>query len=116
MGKCFDKDSCSRIIEAAIRTAHATFGGYVPTKLLEEVVYADDDGKAFAEHAAAKCPDKDAHGHIGNMIGWFSRRYTDSEKHNPNNFRGQPYFCAYRDRFERVKDSRTKTWSYKPTE
>jgi hypothetical protein len=54
------------------------------------VVYAEDDGKAFAEHAAAKCPEKDA--------------------------RGQPYFCAYIDRFDRVKDSRTKTWSYKPTE
>ncbi len=74
------------------------------------------DGNAFAEHAGAKCPEEDARGHIGNMIGWFSRPYTDSEKHNPNNLRGQPYFCAYRDRFERVKDSRTKTWSYKPTE
>jgi hypothetical protein len=116
VGKCFDEHSCSRLIEAAIRTAHATFGRYVPTKLLEEVVYGDDDGKAIAEHAAAKCPEKDARGHIGNMIGWFSRRYTDSEKHNPNNLRGQPYFCAYRDRFERVKDSRTKTWSCKPTE
>jgi hypothetical protein len=60
------------------------------------VVYADNAGKAFAQYAAAKCPDKDARGHIGNMIGWFSRRYTDSEKHNPNNLRGQPYFCAYK--------------------
>jgi len=116
MGKCFDEDSCSRIIEAAIRTAHATFGGYVPTKLIEQVAYADDDGKAFAEHAAAKCSEKDARGHIGNMIGWCSRRYTDSEKHDSNNLRGQPYFCAYRDGFARVKDGRTKTWSYKPTE
>jgi hypothetical protein len=48
------------------------------------------------------------------MIGWFSRRHTDSEKHNPNNIPGIPYFCAYRDRFERVKDTQTKTWSYKP--
>jgi len=61
-------------------------------------------------------PEKGARGHIGNMIGWFSRRYTDSEQHNPNNLRGRPYYCAYRDRFERVKDSRTKTWSYKPTD
>ena len=109
MGKCFDEDSCSQIIESAIRTASAIFGGFVPTKLLEETVYADNDGKAFAENAAAECPEKDPRGYIGNMIGWFSRRYTDSEQHNPNNIRGIPYFCAYRDRFERVKDTQTKT-------
>lgn len=79
-------------------------------------MYADEDGKAFAGHAAEKCAEKDARGHIGDMLGWFSRRYTDSEEHNPNNLRGQPYFCAYRDRFERVKDTRTKMWSYKPIE
>lgn len=95
MGKCFDEDSCSRIIEVAIQRAHAACDGYVPTKLLEEAVYVDDDGKAFAEHAAAKCPEKDARGHIGNMIGFLSRRYTDSDEHNPNNLRGQPYYCAY---------------------
>jgi len=58
MGKCFDEDSCSQSIEAAIRTAYATFGGFVPTKRLEEVVYAGENGKAFAEHAAAKSPRK----------------------------------------------------------
>lgn len=101
MGKCFDEDSCSQIIEAGIRRASAVLGGFIPTQLLEEAVYADENGQAFSEHAAAKCPDQEARGHIGNLIGWFSRRYTDSEKHNPNNVRGQPYFCADRDRFER---------------
>jgi hypothetical protein len=79
-GKCFDEDSCSQIIEGELNKASGAFGGFVPTKIIEEVVYMDEQGKAFAESAASKCPDKDARAHIGNMIGWFSRRYTDSEK------------------------------------
>ena len=114
MGKCFDEESCSQIIESAITKASSVLGGYVTTRVIEEAVYIDEQGKAFANNAASKCPDKDARAHIGNMIGWFSRRYTDSEKHNPNNARGRPYFCSYRDRFERMKDPQTKTWSYKP--
>jgi hypothetical protein len=40
--------------------------------------------------------------------------YTDSENNNPNNLRGKPYYCDYRDKFERLKDPATKTWSYTP--
>jgi len=41
MGKCFDEDSCSQLIEAGIPRASAVFGGFIPTQLLEEAVYAD---------------------------------------------------------------------------
>ena len=115
MGKCFDEVTCSQIIAEAISRANSLFGIYIPTKLIEETVYADEKGKAFAETAARKCPGKDARAHIGNMIGWFSRRYTDSENNNPQNLRGKPYYCDYRDKFERQKEPATKTGSYKPS-
>jgi hypothetical protein len=113
MGKCFDEATCSQIIGEAIQRASSVCGTYVPTKVIEEAVHADAQGKAFAETAARKCQGEDAHAHIGYMIGWFSRRYTDSENNNPSNLRGKPYYCDYRDKFERQKDATTRTWSYK---